>query len=222
MYDGEERNSLPDGETRNVYQYIAAPCFVFLMIYIITRGYLNVKAARKEAEFRRMLARPGRGAYIGPAAGSCLPDISDDSKIDKRAWSKRAPEWRHAVDGLNLEGDCKNSACRAYKKRVIVTWGYRNDGVFDFFRNQQDCECPLCGSFVDPVNFAFTKTYYRVSGYKKDKKDGPFKDVKTPWHYAPNSYVTFHEREEDLVYWGKLKIQVKKDRPVPGKEIIYV
>ncbi|KAF8454831.1 hypothetical protein BDZ91DRAFT_747271 [Kalaharituber pfeilii] len=213
MSDDQERNNVPLGKTRNVYQYITTTI----------DGYLNT-AFPAYPVVQPCSLTSGLGAFLGPATGFGLrPDISDDSKIHKRAWSKSAPEWRHAVNGLNLEGDCTNSSCRAYGRRVIIKWGYRNDGLFDFFRNQQDCACPLCASFVDPVNFGFANTYYQVSGYKKDKLDSPYKDVETPWHYAPNCYVTFKEQEEDMVYWGKLEIRVKEDCPPVGdKEVIFV
>ena len=107
---------------------------------------------------------------------------------------------------------CQNSSCRAYNGGyVLVKWGYRNGGVFDFFRNERDCECPICGQYVQPENFGFNNTDYKVVGYKRDRLNGPYKDINTDWKYAPSShYTTFKDGEEDMVYWGKLEIRVRR------------
>ena len=94
-----------------------------------------------------------------------------------------------------------------------MKWGYRNDGVFDCFLNNRDCRCPMCGDYIEPKNFGFSNTYYKVSGYKRDYVGGPLQDVDTEWRRAAaGHYTTFKDNEEDMVYWGKLVIRVKHNK----------
>lgn len=169
---------------------------------------------------------------LGPGVGLHLPDPSNDNAIVRINWDFNSPEWRAATHGLNIEGitnlkvkvlvytiylaylslkgHCKNSSCRAYNETVTVKWGYRNDGVFDCFLNNDDCNCPLCNQHVEPENFGFSYTYYKVTGYKRDNIDGPLQNVDEDWKFASaDHYTTFKNNEEDLVYWGQLVINVK-------------
>merc|ERR1711977_95996 len=42
-------------------------------------------------------------------------EFADPSKgLEKRKWSSDAPDWRRCCKGLNYEGTCSNSECKAY------------------------------------------------------------------------------------------------------------
>ncbi|KAL7270449.1 hypothetical protein RUND412_006847 [Rhizina undulata] len=151
--------------------------------------------------------------HLASAFGTPFVDPSNDQKIVQQQWNKNAPDWRQAVHGLNLDGTCENKSCRAYKKRILCKWGFRNNGVFDFVHDQSECKCPICGKFVEPKNCGFCDTFYRATGLKKPiKGGGPFVKLKdVTWKWAPaDHYTTFKEMQEDLVIWGKLKLEVKR------------
>ncbi|KAF0469049.1 ubiquitin domain containing protein [Gigaspora margarita] len=155
---------------------------------------------------------PIGGAIIfGGPFGTTAPDPSDSKKKTIREWSSSAPEWRIAARGLSLEAHCYNSSCQAYNGGYILAkWGYRD---FDFF-DDSDVKCPMCGQYVQPKNFGFYDTWYKVVGSKKDRLNGPSQKVDTVWDYAPTQhYTTFLDSPEDLVYWGRLEIKVSKSKP---------
>ena len=56
-------------------------------------------------------------------AGAAFVDISDSSNLDVISFSARAPKWRMARPGLNVEGVCTDSSCEAYQQMVIATIG---------------------------------------------------------------------------------------------------
>ncbi|CAG8665668.1 7724_t:CDS:2 [Ambispora leptoticha] len=149
--------------------------------------------------------------FFGPS-GTPAPDPSNKSKLTTRSWNSNAPKWRTAAGGLSLEAYCYNSSCQAYNKGyVLVKWGYRD---FDFFLNDRDVGCPMCGRYVQTKNFGFCSTWYKVVGCKRDKPDEPLQHVDTEWDFVSNDrYYTFLDSPEDLVYWGQLKIKVSKSRP---------
>jgi len=107
------------------------------------------------------------------------------------------------IEGLNLEGHCQNQ-----QSNVIVPWGYRNDGVFDFFRNEGDATCPACGGYVEVQNFIFHKTRYKAVGCKMETLDGPYRDVNSDWKFA--YHTAFLDDPSSLVYWGQLRIEVQR------------
>jgi len=150
--------------------------------------------------------------FSGPSGGWLGPDPSDDNKIQIRHWATNAPEWRQAAQGLSLEGHCQNGSCRAYMQDyVLVKWGYRNGGIFDFFRNDRDVNCPICGRHVQVENFGFYHTRYKVIGSKKETPDGYFQDVNTDWKFASaDHYTTFLDDPKSLVHWGQLRIEVQR------------
>ena len=50
-------------------------------------------------------------------------DVDEISNKKKLNFSKKAPEWRKVVKGLNLFGNCINKECKSYNKEVIYNVG---------------------------------------------------------------------------------------------------
>ncbi|GBB96305.1 hypothetical protein RclHR1_02720020 [Rhizophagus clarus] len=122
-----------------------------------------------------------------------------------KSWNTDAPSWRNAVNGLNIEGYCKNYSCKASGRRVIVQWGY-ND--FDFFQDEHKSRCPLCEQYVTPTTCGFTNTFWKFQGSKKVDGKPPEK-IDSDWKFAPSDkYTTFEG--EDLVIWMNLVIKVRR------------
>jgi len=139
--------------------------------------------------------------------GLCFSPFQDLTKSTVvKPWADDAPSWRIAVNGLNLEGYCKNDSCKAYDKiRVIVQWGYRD---FDFFKDEHKSKCPLCDKYVAPITCGFNNTFWKYEGFKKVAGEPP-KEVKCDWIFANNDGYTTFEGEE-LVSWMNLVVKVKK------------
>ena len=112
-----------------------------------------------------------------------------------------------------LKGHCGNKSCEAYEGGyLLIQWGYRNGGVFDCFLNDEDCRCPMCGGYVEPTNFGFFNTNYKVTGTKKAGKGKPLEKVDKPWKLIPeeDGYTTFKDSDDNMVNWIKLIITVKR------------
>ena len=92
-------------------------------------------------------------------------DMANEAGLQRHQWSRRAPKWRTASSGLNLEGRCTNSACEAYEKMVIMRMEF---GVFDIQMdsNAQTTRCPCCQTFVQPLTCGFTDCEWKWTGLK--------------------------------------------------------
>jgi hypothetical protein len=54
--------------------------------------------------------------------------------------------WRILKSGMNLEGQCKNSACPAYSQRVVIPLGF---GTFNIAEEMlSNYECPICNEVI--------------------------------------------------------------------------
>jgi hypothetical protein len=58
--------------------------------------------------------------------------------------------WRLIHNGLNIEGLCTNSHCRAYNQMVIINLGF---GEFDHSRIilQRSNKCPMCDTIISQI-----------------------------------------------------------------------
>jgi ubiquitin len=101
----------------------------------------------------------------GDAKPHTFVDMSNEAGLQRRKFSKSAPKWRKAADGLNLEGLCTNSNCEAHEQMVIMRIGM---GVFDVLldSNAKTTRCPLCAKFVQPLTCAFSNCEWKWTGLK--------------------------------------------------------
>lgn len=65
-------------------------------------------------------------------------DVDEISNKKKLNFSKKAPEWRKVVKGLNLFGNCINKECKAYNKEVIYNVGINLKFDFNSKKNLLD------------------------------------------------------------------------------------
>ena len=165
-----------------------------------TLGDYNVQ---KESTIHMVLRLRGGG-------GAMFADISDKSGTVKLGWSTTAPSWRMAVSGLNLEGQCTNKSCEAYKKsNVIMRMGHI---TFDLIFDQEKCKCPICLEFVEPLTCGFSDCTYTFSGIKKMKGKKPEKIANQKWTRVGDEYLYYDPRETGMVEWINLKIHVREYR----------
>ena len=132
-----------------------------------------------------------------------FPDFTDDNKVEK-TFAKKAEKWRLIGKGLNLEGICENSKCRAYKKKVWVPKGF---GVF--YIQEEVCEsvCPICGEEVEQVEqCGFFYCKYRIQGRKINKEKIDIEDM----HKKKTGFRKFLAGKDNSVQYRFLKISVTK------------
>ena len=65
----------------------------------------------------------------------------DMTQSTQRKGCSTGPEWREIKPGLCLEGKCKNEACIAYDKRVIIS---KEMGTYNLIEDDYTNKCPMC------------------------------------------------------------------------------
>lgn len=90
-------------------------------------------------------------------------DVSDLTAITSRKWSTNAPSWRRAGRGLCLEGECRNTACKAYSQMVVMNKRFTD---FDLVRDSDTTWCPECFEKVTPRTCAFNSCMWAFDGKK--------------------------------------------------------
>ncbi|KAF8533812.1 hypothetical protein BDD12DRAFT_897707 [Trichophaea hybrida] len=148
---------------------------------------------------------PGKSALVSHGR---FIDPKEEA-IEARPFSTTAPNWRHAGQGVNLEGHCKNTACVSHKQgRIIHIWGQRN---FNFFDEEHLCACPMCHKYVQPISCGFDNTQWKISGIKKVGRGSPPEKVPGQWHTAAkkDGYITFDDNLTEQVHWKELLIEVR-------------
>ncbi|CAF1105290.1 unnamed protein product, partial [Didymodactylos carnosus] len=88
-----------------------------------------------------------------------VPQLAQDDVTEFNYDVKHIQEWRIIDEGLCLEGQCRNSRCKAYKQMVIVNKGY---GRFDLIREQHMSKCPLCQHSIKPIKYAVNRCQWRT------------------------------------------------------------
>jgi len=136
-------------------------------------------------------------------------NLTDLSLAKDIGFSDKAPKYREAINGLNLEGLCTNALCEANGKMVIVKMG---SGIFDLIEDQHLSKCPLCEKYVNPETCGFTNCTYSFTGTKKDKPSSPPENVSSPSEtLVGNIYHRYCPlNEEDKVQWIRLKIYTQE------------
>ncbi|KAL7685677.1 putative Ubiquitin domain, Zinc finger, RING-type, Zinc finger, RING/FYVE/PHD-type [Plasmopara halstedii] len=91
-------------------------------------------------------------------------DVSDNSLLIEREFSRDAPDWRIAYRGLNIEGKCNNEDCVAYRRMIIYPKRYE---AFNLMRDD-DIRCPMCQEKVKPRTCGFYDCYWKFDGVQSD------------------------------------------------------
>ncbi|RIA85490.1 hypothetical protein C1645_741536 [Glomus cerebriforme] len=115
---------------------------------------------------------------------------------------------RHLSWGLNLEGHCKNTSCRAYgqSERSIFGWGFRNGGKFNLFENGHECKCPLCGEYMQAITCGFFNTQWLIRGRRITDPSKPLEDFRNPkygWNCVLDNEYEHPKETFKIVPWGE-------------------
>ncbi len=122
----------------------------------------------------------------GGGSGRPFVDVTKN-RMKKMHWSKTAPDWRTAEPGLSLEGSCENKKCPAFKKMVIMNFGYTNVDLIGNPMTLTQCKCPVCWSNVTPLVPAFNNCFYRIAA----RKTGSTTLFQKPWSRCDDFYYTY-------------------------------
>ena len=132
--------------------------------------------------------------------------LSKQQQTDHQ-FSKSAPDWRICGRGLNIEGVCNSSSCRAYKRQVIHTIGF---GVFDLISDNFILECPICKKHVKPVTCGFVKCNYTFDDVKILPNNEEERYIQDSWIQVGDLYRYYDPSDSGMVRWKTLKIIIKE------------
>ncbi|KAG5190201.1 hypothetical protein JKP88DRAFT_175910 [Tribonema minus] len=140
----------------------------------------------------------------GCVTGGRFADVADASSISRMAFDDDAPKWRVACPGLNAEGVCSTTWCRARGEMVIHEVGM---GAFTL---GDACACPLCRRPFTPVTCAFHDCVWMFEGVKA----GGGAALGSVWREAGDAYERFNTGAEgesggSMVEWERLVLVAK-------------
>lgn len=131
-------------------------------------------------------------------------NMENTDGVEIREFSDSAPDWRIVTSGLNVEGICKNSSCKAYNRRVLFRIGY---GVFDLLREGKKCKCPMCKKIFLPITCGFHNCYYNWVGHKIDQETDDLKKYNgTIYKKVYNNFEYYNPEKSGDTEWSDLKI----------------
>ncbi|KAG5181335.1 hypothetical protein JKP88DRAFT_157973 [Tribonema minus] len=140
----------------------------------------------------------------GSVTSGRFADVADANAISRMAFSHNAPAWRVACPGLNVEGVCGTTGCRARGEMVIHGVGM---GAFTL---GDACACPLCRRPFAPVTCAFLACAWMFEGVKA----GGGVALGGVWRAAGDAYERFNtgadgESGGSMVEWERLVLVAK-------------
>ncbi|CAM6029761.1 unnamed protein product [Sphagnum balticum] len=168
------------------------------------RAYCKPQLPRVSTD-PRALKTSACPAVATPSTGRFF-DMENTGSMMKIRLTKKAPLWRAAVEGLNVEGTCSNGECDAFGQMVICPMG------FTVFNVAEECQCPICHEVFTPITCAFWKCTWMFEGRKRAGNI----DMMSPWFDAGTKYVRFDEGEghRNMTDWTNLIITAKEPRMI--------
>jgi ubiquitin len=157
---------------------------------------------QKESTLHLVLRLRGGGG--GYPCQSNFVDLSKNQFSDHN-FSKKAPDWRRCSAGLNIEGICTNSACKAFNNQVICM---TEKPVFDLICDLDKITCPMCRKNIKPLTCGFTNCEYTWAGTKVEN-DQLVKFRHQKWTSIYDQYRYFDPQKSGTVKWTQLKIMTK-------------
>ena len=119
------------------------------------------------------------------------------SAVTGISWCKDAPAYCTVQKGLCLEARCSHARCPAFKRTVVVNFGF---GQFDMKSIAEMCFCPACGNKTGPVaSWAVNNCVWIYDGRMHDGR------LRSSSGSTPDLYHTF---SADYLQWPELWIRV--------------
>jgi hypothetical protein len=130
-------------------------------------------------------------------------DVTNKDKRRTQEWSKEAPRWRVAEEGLGLMGRCTTGECVAHNQYVLYNHGLKQFCLDDL----EKVKCPECKKHVKSETLALNRCSWRFEGIKSVN---PTKLIKTDWENIGNHIVTYNQDLTGTVEWDFLTISIQK------------
>ena len=143
----------------------------------------------------------------------------------KRGFSKNAPPYRAIGRGFNLEGQCVNEKCEAFKHLAWSRLGFSRSvnevssvfetAGFNIGSLLHNTPCPLCKEPMDPdsiVSCGFYRCQYTYEGHQQGKKSV----IKGSGKAEDFDGIEYHTGVTDSKSWTTLVIAVE-----PLQSVIY-
>ena len=110
-------------------------------------------------------------------------------------------------EGLDIEGECNNSNCKAHNLKVDCQIGL---GDFNLLDNIFKIKCPICSVIITPGTCSFSECQYQIEGILSlsgEIKDA--KEISTEWIRVEKDYDYYDPIKSGKVRWFKLVIHTK-------------
>ena len=141
------------------------------------------------------------GGGVGLPPGLSFVDIDADAAPKAISWAKRGPWWRVAKPGLCIEGVCKKRGCRAFRKTVVMNFGFT---YLNLVSRSHECLCPECRGHVEPDTCAFNNCYWKIFGQKRESPEQSPTAVVIPERHADDAYHRFESETSGKAQWLSL------------------
>ena len=135
-------------------------------------------------------------------------------KTKELFYSKSAPSWRTAREGLNIFGICENDECKAHLKEVVHIPEMK-EHKFNVNENLTSILCPECGGIIKVKTCGFWKCEYQFKG-KKIEKGKLIEFDSKPKETKDDKFEYFDPSDNGMATWTELIIYV-----IPKQKIKY-
>jgi len=118
-------------------------------------------------------------------------------------------------DKLHLStGPCNTRGCKSRGKMVWYSWGFRNNGKFNYFLDEDDVKCPVCEQKIVIHSLGFKDTWYQISGFRRARQNKPLEAFNGGWKHAGGSKPVINSYgEHGLDLWAEMEIDLSRRDP---------
>ena len=140
---------------------------------------------------------------LGVRGGGSLFNFSDMNCYKLCEFSETAPDWRAVSHGLNLEGVCSNTNCKAFNEKVWINFGFGN---FKVKKLVTIGKCPICHYVADKIkNCGFFNCYYSCQGTKVNNDN-----IKTEKKLAGKNNLVYYDSDNGEEIWKTMTITTEE------------
>ena len=190
----------------NYYIIIVFPLHIIMYVHVhciqLARGMMRMRIPSriKDGAVICTVQRLSGGG-VGLPPGLSFVDIDADAAPKAISWAKTGPRWRVAKPGLCIEGVCKKRGCRAFRKTVVMNFGFT---YLNLVSRSHECLCPECRGHVEPDTCAFNNCYWKIFGQKRESPEQSPTAVVIPERHADDVYHRFESETSGKAQWLSL------------------
>ena len=141
---------------------------------------------------------------LGVRGGGSAFNFSDMDNYKICGFYNDAPEWRVVSHGLNLEGVCNNTNCKAFNKKVWINFGF---GIFSVEKLVTVGKCPMCHCIADKIkSCGFYNCYYSYQGIKMNNDI----NIETKKKLAGKNNLVYYDSDNGEEVWKTMMITTEE------------